>query len=236
MIAMTMIATASGPEFPKARLAGPQRNWLIAGVAAAVVHVIMLVVLVLARVEQAKADPDPTMEVSLIPAAAFAPEDLKRPPSAPTPPKPVALQPELEKARPTPLPDVMPEVTRAASIEPSPAPTQANAPASAAPPGPPVPATTPPSFTAAYLKNPGPQYPYEARAKRQEGIVKLKVLVTPDGLAEQVVVERSSGFPTLDEAAMDVVKRRWRFVPAKQEGRAIAGWVVVPMAFSLKNR
>ncbi len=233
---MSLIATAPDPELPKLRLSLPPRNWLIAGGIAAVVHVILLIVLLAVRAEQIQAKPDPTMEVSLIPAAAFMPQDLKRPPTAPTPPKPETRQPELEQARPTPTPEVIPEVTRAAAVAPSPAPSQADAPAAAAPPGPPVPATTPPSFTAAYLNNPGPQYPYEARVKRHEGIVRLKVLVSPEGRAEQVTIERSSGFAALDDAALDVVKRRWRFVPAKQDGRAVSAWVIVPMAFSLKTR
>lgn len=235
---MTLIATAPDPEFPKLRIAKPPRNWVIAGAAAAVAHAILLAVLAIARAEQTQADPDPTMEVSLIPAAAFAPQDLKRPPSAPAPPKPVAQQPQLDPARPTPQPEVAPEATRAAAVTPSPAPapSPAEAAPTPAPPGPPAPAVTPPSFTAAYLNNPGPQYPYESRVKRQEGIVRLKVLVTPEGRADQVLVERSSGFPALDEAALDVVKRRWRFVPAKQDGRSVSAWVVVPMAFSLKTR
>lgn len=233
---MTLIATVPDPEFPKLRVSKLPRNWLIAGGVAAVVHAVLLAVLVIVRTEQTQADPDPTMEVSLIPAAAFAPQDLKRPPSAPAPPKPVVQQPKLDEARPTPTPDVLPQVTRAAAVAPSPAPSQPEAVATPAPPGPAVPAVTPPSFTAAYLNNPGPQYPYESRVKRQEGIVKLKVLVTPEGRADQVLIDRSSGFPALDEAALDVVKRRWRFVPAKQDGHPISAWVVVPMAFSLKTR
>jgi len=50
-----------------------------------------------------------------------------------------------------------------------------------------------------------------------------------------VLVSRSSGHAELDAAALDVVKKRWRFVPAKQGDRAIVGWVIVPLEFELKR-
>jgi protein TonB len=116
---------------------------------------------------------------------------------------------------------------------------QPSAPAPAPTAGPPAPAsaaTTPPNFTAAYLNNPGPQYPYASRRQREQGVVRLKVLVSADGLAEQVLVDRTSGFANLDAAAVEVVKKRWRFVPAKQGDRAVSAWVAIPMQFELKDR
>ena len=56
------------------------------------------------------------------------------------------------------------------------------------------------------------------------------------GKAEQERVEQSSGFARLDEAAVEVVQKRWRFVPAQEDGRAVAAWVLVPMIFELKKR
>ena len=69
--------------------------------------------------------------------------------------------------------------------------------------------------------------------KRQQGTVVLRVQVSAEGAPTQVSLDRSSGFPDLDSAALNVVKRRYKFVPAKQEGRAIAGTVLVPLEFSI---
>ena len=44
-------------------------------------------------------------------------------------------------------------------------------------------------------------------------------------------VERSSGYPRLDEAAVAVVRDRWRFVPARRGEEALAAWVRVPISF-----
>jgi protein TonB len=63
--------------------------------------------------------------------------------------------------------------------------------------------------------------------------VELRVQVGADGRASQVLISRSSGHAELDDAARDVVKKRYRFVPAKQGDRAVVGWVIVPIEFSL---
>jgi protein TonB len=92
---------------------------------------------------------------------------------------------------------------------------------------------TPPSFSAAYLNNPGPVYPMSSRRKREQGTVRMRVQVGPDGAPLQVLLDRTSGYRDLDAAALDVVKKRWRFAPAKQGDRAVAAWVTVPLEFSL---
>jgi len=93
-----------------------------------------------------------------------------------------------------------------------------------------------PDFTAAYLNNPGPTYPVASRRRREEGDVLLKVRVSATGAPEEVLVDTSSGFLELDQAAANIVKQRWRFVPAKQGDVAVAAWVTVPMSFTLKKR
>jgi protein TonB len=94
----------------------------------------------------------------------------------------------------------------------------------------------PPDYRAAYLNNPGPRYPVASRRRREEGIVLLKVHVSPEGAPVQVLVDRSSGFEERDRAAVSVVQERWKFVPARQGSQAVAAWVAVPMQFELKNR
>lgn len=114
--------------------------------------------------------------------------------------------------------------------------------AAAAPPAPAAPAPeiasiappTPPSFSAAYLRNPAPRYPVAARRAGEQGTVTLKVLVGMDGLPQRVEVEKTSGSSRLDSAALDAV-RRWRFVPARRGAAPIESWVLVPVVFRLES-
>jgi protein TonB len=92
--------------------------------------------------------------------------------------------------------------------------------------------TTPPSFNAAYLRNPPPRYPISARRRGEQGTVTLRVLVARDGAPVRVSLETTSGSGSLDEAALEAV-RNWRFVPARQGGQAVEAWVLVPIVFKL---
>ena len=96
------------------------------------------------------------------------------------------------------------------------------------------PVVTPPVFNAAYLRNPPPRYPPSARRNGDEGTVMLRVLVTIDGAAARVELDRSSGFSLLDGAAQDAV-RGWRFVPARRGTQNIEDWVRVPVVFRLES-
>ena len=95
-------------------------------------------------------------------------------------------------------------------------------------------ALTPPSFSASYLRNPPPRYPLTARRAGEQGTVTLRVLVTPDGMASRVAVEKSSGSPYLDAAALEAVKA-WRFTPARRGAEVIESWVLVPIVFRLEG-
>jgi len=65
---------------------------------------------------------------------------------------------------------------------------------------------------ARYLESMRPPYPKRAREMGWEGTVVLRVEVKPDGTVEAASVHRTSGYLTLDEAALIAVKR-WRFAP-----------------------
>jgi protein TonB len=92
----------------------------------------------------------------------------------------------------------------------------------------------PASVNAAYLHNPLPRYPAAARRAGEQGTVMLRVLVSRDGTAARVQVDKSSGSPHLDAAARETVKA-WRFKPARRGGEAIESWVVVPVVFRLEG-
>jgi protein TonB len=84
-----------------------------------------------------------------------------------------------------------------------------------------------------YARNPLPAYPAIARRRSQQGIVTVSVLVGADGSVERAEVADSSGFDTLDDAALETVRSRWRFVPARHGGLAVESWVLVPIRFAL---
>jgi protein TonB len=68
----------------------------------------------------------------------------------------------------------------------------------------------------------------------EEGKVLLRVLVTAEGAAKQVLLRTSSGSTALDDSAIAAV-RKWRFIPAKLNGDAVDAWVQVPIVFKLDN-
>jgi len=55
-----------------------------------------------------------------------------------------------------------------------------------------------------------------------------------DGHPDELTLHRSSHFSRLDAAAEEAV-RKWKFFPGRQDGRAVAAWVIVPVRFSLRK-
>ena len=95
-------------------------------------------------------------------------------------------------------------------------------------------ATEQPKFDVAYLNNPAPVYPKMSRRQGEQGRVLLKVLVSENGIAEQVQLDTSSGYEKLDQAAIEAVKK-WSFVPAKKSDQAVSAFVLVPVKFELNS-
>lgn len=91
---------------------------------------------------------------------------------------------------------------------------------------------SPPRFGVAYLNNPAPEYPGLSRRAGEEGRVLMRVLVSAKGLADEVSIEKSSGFERLDQAAMSAVKK-WHFIPAKKSNQPLSAYVLVPIKFAL---
>jgi protein TonB len=60
---------------------------------------------------------------------------------------------------------------------------------------------------------PAPQYPGMALRNHYQGTVTIEIIVDATGKITVAKVQKSSGFPTLDEAALDMVKDHWRFPP-----------------------
>jgi protein TonB len=68
----------------------------------------------------------------------------------------------------------------------------------------------------------------------EEGKVILRVLVNPQGTADNVEIKTSSGSPRLDESAQKTV-RTWKFIPAKRGDELVQSWVLVPIIFKLEQ-
>lgn len=216
-------AAAAGSE-AAARYGEGGRNWPLIGLIAAVHLALIATLLSSGVVKIGRSEPKPVY-------ARFLEQPDAAPPAEPVevPLQPVKTEivvPEVEIETPA---SVVPALTATKVAPPVPAVAAPAKSVEAAPIAAPI---TPPDFSAEQLDNPGPRYPALSRRGREQGTVMLKVLVSPDGRAQELGIETSSGFKRLDEAALDTV-RRWQFLPAKQAGRAVAAWVLVPVTFAL---
>lgn len=86
-----------------------------------------------------------------------------------------------------------------------------------------------------YLSNPKPVYPREALRDGLQGTVMLRVVVDEAGKPIEVSIATSSGHRVLDRAARDQVLRKWKFVPARQNGRAVRAVGSVPVVFTING-
>ena len=184
-------------------------------------------------------EPPRPLTVSLIQTEA---EPAPEPAVKPEPPKPapqaleILLPPPVLAAKPSPA-------AASAPVVQPPAPIPDPVPEVLPPRSPPViavaaaPKTTPPAppRAADYLTNPKPPYPALSKRLGEEGMVRLKVLVNPDGSVAQLELAKSSGFARLDQSALDTVLSSWKFHPGTQDGKPIAAWVVVPIEFTLRS-
>jgi protein TonB len=145
---------------------------------------------------------------------------------------------EIPKPKQVKLPDPPKKILVAESTRPSPVNTVAP------PPEPPAPAPPKadtdqaivlPDVNAAYRNNPAPPYPPLSKRSGEEGRVFLRVVINTNGLVDAISIDRSSGFPRLDNAALEAV-RRWTFTPGRQGSRLLVTTVTVPVSFKLIER
>ncbi len=85
------------------------------------------------------------------------------------------------------------------------------------------------------ISRPAPRYPSDALRNGESGTVLVRIEVDADGEPTAVSVVERSGSRSLDRAAVQAAKR-WRFRPAQQNGRAVAGAVEMPIVFALDGR
>ena len=65
--------------------------------------------------------------------------------------------------------------------------------------------------------NAGPDYPVRSRMFKEEGTVGLDLWLNEKGTVDNALVQHSSGYPRLDDAAVRFMKDRWHYTPAGKD-------------------
>jgi protein TonB len=78
-----------------------------------------------------------------------------------------------------------------------------------------------------------PPYPAVSKRLGEQGRVVVNVYVLADGRIGDVQLIKSSGYQRLDAAALEHVRRDWRFDPARVDGEAVAVWGSFGVTFQL---
>jgi protein TonB len=168
----------------------------------------------------------------------------------PTPePEPVVEKPPVPAPQPKPKPKPKPKPRPPVQQAPAPKPVeQPPTPTPTPPAGAPEGATAtqaprqgPPRDQPETVSNieylgpgPAPVYPAASKRRREEGRVMVLVVVSPQGLVEKATVVSSSGYPRLDEAALEAL-RRVRFKPYTRNGVAYTVQARIPFDFNIRN-
>ena len=79
-----------------------------------------------------------------------------------------------------------------------------------------------------------PEYPPELRARGEQGVVGVDVLVNVDGSVKDARILMSSGHPPMDAATLKEA-RTWRFEPGQINGRPAAIWSTFFITFSISG-
>ncbi|RQZ24505.1 energy transducer TonB [Burkholderia sp. Bp9090] len=242
-----MQASQSAPAgvLPAAPRMNPRVITVAVGVLAA--HAIMLAAAWLHR----NAPPPKEIEVQSITAQLIPPVPAAQPVAVqsaaqPAPPKPVPREkpkvepkPVQKAVKPTPQPVAQsPSPTPApAAADPTPAPA---APAPAAPAAAPGPAretmqvSAPKNVSALSCNFVKPTYPSMSRRRGETGTAYVHFIIGVTGKIESVQLQKSSGYPRLDEAALDAT-RASTCPPYIENGQAIRAAHTLPFNFTLDD-
>ena len=198
--------------------------------------------------EPPKPEPKPELKVEPKPLPKPEPKKIEKP-------KP---EPKKVEKKPEPKPEPRPEPKIEPKVEPKPEPTPAvTAPAPTATPAPAVNsnlpannksiASAPAQKVAQELNLSNAQsdedfskviaavkkhksYPNNARRMKHQGVVEVRFLLKTDGRIDELKVTKSSGFESLDNGALENVKKASSEFPKPKEAR----YLRFPIAFTLK--
>ena len=198
--------------------------------------------------EPPKPEPKPELKVEPKPLPKPEPKKIEKP-------KP---EPKKVEKKPLPKPEPRPEPKTEPKVEPKPEPTPAiTAPAPVATPAPAVNTNLPAnnkSIAAAPAQKVAQElnlsnaqsdedfskviaavkkhksYPNNARRMKHQGVVEVRFLLKTDGSIDELKVTKSSGFESLDNGALENVKKAISEFPKPKEAR----YLRFPIAFTLR--
>ncbi|WP_244141737.1 energy transducer TonB [Robbsia andropogonis] len=188
-----------------------------------------------------------TVQVRLVAAPTPQPVKQREPQPEPRP----SIKPVVEKSKKAPVlsstapsprivaeaPQKKPKIDEAPPVQPQPAPAVPAVPA-APTPGPNI-LDKPKEINEGELRQlgcqiPAPEYPAKAKRLQQEGTVVVKLMIGNDGLVTTARIARSSGFDSLDAAALASI-RAARCRPYTSAGVAQAVQATQSVAFNLND-
>lgn len=147
------------------------------------------------------------------------------PPKVVKPPPPAYVPPPKVRPQAPPPPAAITAVTQEAPVAPPP-------PVVIAPVAAEAPVRVQPALDQGRPCKP-PQYPPAARRAEESGAVVLKFLIEADGSVMESLVESSSGFERLDEAARAALAL-CRFRPGTTDGRPERSWARIRYVWKLQ--
>jgi protein TonB len=156
--------------------------------------------------------------------------------AAPPPPPVVAPKTPPPKTLPPPVTQ-LPTATTAPIITTPAVPATSNI-APVAPSQSTAPSAPTPSIRTGAAIQPGascakPDYPSASRRLEEEGTVSLKFLIGVDGRVLQAEIEKTSGFPRLDEAARNALSK-CQFRPGTIDGKPEQSWASIRYTWRLE--
>ena len=191
-----------------------------------VLHGILLWLIQSGLARQAITLTQESVEALLLTDAAPPPPPVAAPKTpSPKTPLPPVIQPPIAAATPVITAPTAPAV--------SVTPTQ-----STAPTAPITPSAPSPSIRTGAAIQPGascakPDYPSASRRLEEEGTVSLKFLIGADGRVLQAEIEKTSGFPRLDEAARNALSK-CQFRAGTIDGKAEQSWASIKYTWRLE--
>jgi protein TonB len=191
-----------------------------------VLHGILLWLIQSGLARQAITLTQESVEALLLTDAAPPPPPVAAPKTpSPKTPLPPVIQPPIAAATPVITAPTAPAI--------SVSPTQSTAPTAPTAPTPPS-----PSIRTGAAIQPGascakPDYPSASRRLEEEGTVSLKFLIGADGRVLQAEIEKTSGFPRLDEAARNALSK-CQFRAGTIDGKAEQSWASIKYTWRLE--
>jgi len=163
--------------------------------------------------------------------------DVEEPPPPPEkPPPPPKDMPKVPPPPMSPPPLVRtesppPPITTVTAVTPPPIP-----PVAIAPPAPPAPVPPPRKVQSAQSAKgdlrtlfSADDYPASAQAAGAEGTAQASLTIGPDGRVASCNIIKSSGNSALDSATCNIIRRRAKFIPAKDSnGQATSDTITTP--------